>query len=280
MATLLDGKLVSSKILSTLQEKITLLNAPIGLAVIQIGNDPASSIYVNHKIKICQQLGYHSFPFHLNETVTQEEVTTLIEQLNHNSTIHGILLQLPLPAHLNVEPLLQTISAKKDVDCFHYENIGALFSGNTTFTPCTPQGIITLLNYYQLPITGQEVVVVGRSNIVGKPLATLLTQENATVTLCHRQTTNLIEHTQRADILISCAGVPHLIEAKHVKKNAIVIDVGIHRLHNSKKLIGDVHFDEVAPHVSYITPVPGGVGPMTIASLMQNCYDAYQHQIK
>ncbi|WP_068792873.1 bifunctional methylenetetrahydrofolate dehydrogenase/methenyltetrahydrofolate cyclohydrolase FolD [Brevibacillus laterosporus] len=239
-----------------------------GLAVVLVGDDPASQTYVNGKIKACEETGIYSKSFRLESNVTQQEVVNLVKELNQDPNIHGILVQLPLPKHMNEEAIIDTISPEKDVDGFHPISVGNLCIGKETFLPCTPHGVIELIKSTGISMEGKHAVVVGRSNIVGKPVSLLLLHENATVTMCHSRTKNLEEHTRQADILVVAVGIAHLIKKEHVKDGAIVIDVGMNRLDG--KLTGDVLFDEVKEVASHITPVPGGVGPMTITMLMQN----------
>ena len=239
--------------------------------MIQVGNDPASSVYVNNKKKACTYIGIRSLSYELPEETTEEELLVLIEKLNKDDTVNGILVQLPLPGHINEDRVIGAISPKKDVDGFHPENVGKLVIGERGFVSCTPAGIIQLLK--RSGIDGKNCVIVGRSNIVGKPMALLMLRENATVTIAHSKTQNLKELCRQADILIVAIGKPQFITADYIKEGAVVIDVGIHRNENGK-LCGDVKFDEVAEHTSAITPVPGGVGPMTIAMLMNNCVES------
>lgn len=273
MAQLIDGKKISKEIKDELKEKVAAYKAQgktAALAVIQVGEDPASSVYVNNKKKACEYIGIESLEFHLPETITEEELLSLIEKLNQDEKVNGILVQLPLPKHINEEKVIQTISPKKDVDGFHPQSVGALTIGQKGFVSCTPAGIIELLKRSGIEISGKECVVIGRSNIVGKPMALLLLRENGTVTIAHSRTADLRQVTKRADILVVAVGKPKMIDASYVKEGAVVIDVGIHR-NEDNKLCGDVDFDDVVEHVSAITPVPGGVGPMTIAMLMHNC---------
>jgi len=239
-----------------------------GLAVVLVGDDPASQTYVNGKIKACEETGIYSKSFRLESNVTQQEVVDLVKELNQDPNIHGILVQLPLPKHMNEEAIIDTLSPEKDVDGFHPISVGNLCIGKETFLPCTPHGVIELIKSTGISMEGKHAVVVGRSNIVGKPVSLLLLHENATVTMCHSRTKNLEEHTRQADILVVAVGIAHLIKKEHVKDGSIVIDVGMNRLDG--KLTGDVLFDEVKEVASHITPVPGGVGPMTITMLMQN----------
>ncbi len=275
MAQLIDGKLISTQIKDELKAEVIMLKEkgirPC-LAVIQVGNDPASSVYVNNKKKACAYIGIESLSYEVEEMISQEELLTIIDELNHNEMVHGILVQLPLPKHINEEAVIQAISPEKDVDGFHPETVGNMCIGSKGFLPCTPAGVIQLLKRSHIEIEGKECVVVGRSNIVGKPMALLLLRENGTVTIAHSRTKDLKEITKRADILIAAVGKPKFITSEYVKEGAVVIDVGIHRNENNK-LCGDVDFDDVIDKVSAITPVPGGVGPMTIAMLMNNCVE-------
>jgi methylenetetrahydrofolate dehydrogenase (NADP+)/methenyltetrahydrofolate cyclohydrolase len=276
MAQIIDGKQISKDIKEELKEEVAALTAQgrqCCLAVIQVGNDPASSVYVGNKKKACAYIGIKSLSYELPEETTQEELLALIDKLNHDASVHGILCQLPLPAHIDEDAVIGRISPKKDVDGFHPQNVGALVIGQQGFVSCTPAGIIQLLKRSGIAIAGKHCVVIGRSNIVGKPMALLMLRENATVTVCHSRTANLPEICREADILIVAIGKPQFIGAEYVKDGAVVIDVGIHRDENNK-LCGDVKYDEVSGKASHITPVPGGVGPMTIAMLMHNCVEA------
>lgn len=276
MYTLIDGKAIAQEIKNECKEKAAFLKEQgitKTLAVIQVGSDPASSVYVRNKKNACAFVGIESLSYELPDTTSEEELLSLIRELNDNSKVNGILVQLPLPSHIDEDKVIQTISPTKDVDGFHIQNAGALATGEKGFVPCTPLGVIELLKRSNISIEGKHCVVLGRSNIVGKPMAQLLLKENGTVTICHSKTTNLKELTRQADILVVAIGKPKFVDASFVKEGAVVIDVGIHRNENNK-LCGDVNFDDVAPHTSAITPVPGGVGPMTIAMLMKNCIDA------
>lgn len=276
MAQIIDGKFIAKQIKDQLKEEVSLLKeagTSVCLAVIQVGQDPASSVYVNNKKKACAYIGIDSVSYELKEDTEEEELIQLIEKLNGTENVHGILVQLPLPAHINEDRIIRTISPDKDVDGFHPVSVGRLWLGEKGFVSCTPAGIIQLLKRSGLEIEGKECVVVGRSNIVGKPMAALLLRENATVTVAHSRTADLKEVTRRADILIAAVGQPKMITAKYVKEGAVVIDVGMHR-NADNHLCGDVDFDDVFSKVSAITPVPGGVGPMTIAMLMSNCVEA------
>ena len=276
MANIIDGKQISKDIKEELKAEVASLAAPgrkCCLAVIQVGNDPASSVYVGNKKKACAYVGIESLAYELPEETTEEELLTIIDKLNKDANVHGILCQLPLPKHINEDHVIKAISPKKDVDGFHPQNVGALVIGEKGFVSCTPAGIIQLLKRSNIEMDGKHCVVVGRSNIVGKPMSLLMLRENATVTICHSHTKNLKEICKEADILIVAIGKPQFIGKEYVKDGAVVIDVGIHRDENNK-LCGDVKYDEVEPVASYITPVPGGVGPMTIAMLMHNCVEA------
>lgn len=276
MALIIDGKVISTQIKDELKTEMDALHArgqKVTLAVIQVGSDPASSVYVNNKKKACAYVGIESLAYELPEETTQEALLTLIEKLNGQEEVHGILVQLPLPGHIQEEAVIQAIDPKKDVDGFHPQNVGALCIGQKGFVSCTPAGIIQLLKRSGVDITGKECVVVGRSNIVGKPMALLLLRENGTVTVCHSKTKDLKAVCQRADILVAAIGKPKFFNHEYIKEGAVVIDVGIHR-DASNKLCGDVDYADVVDKVSAITPVPGGVGPMTIAMLMYNCVQA------
>ncbi len=280
MAKLIDGKAISAQIKEECKEKVAKMKADgieVTLAVIQVGNDPASTIYVGNKKKACEYIGIRSLAYELPEETTQEELLKLIEELNARKDVNGILVQLPLPGHIDEEKVLDAIHPSKDVDGFHPQNVGALCIGKPGFVSCTPAGIIQLLKRSDIEIAGKECVVIGRSNIVGKPMALLLLRENGTVTVTHSRTKDLKEVTKRADILVVAIGKPKMITADYVKEGAVVIDVGIHRNENNK-LCGDVDFENVEPHCSAITPVPGGVGPMTIAMLMNNCVESVSLQ--
>lgn len=276
MTQIIDGKRISQEIKEELKQEVAVLREAgkeCCLAVIQVGDDPASSVYVRNKKRACEYIGVKSLSYELPESTTEEELLALIGKLNEDQTVHGILCQLPLPKHIDEEKVLNTISPKKDVDGFHPQNVGALVVGQKGFISCTPAGIIELLKRSNIEIAGKHCVVIGRSNIVGKPMALLMLRENATVTVCHSKTTNLKEICKEADILIVAIGKPLCVTADYVKDGAVVIDVGIHR-DAENKLCGDVAYDEVKDHTSAITPVPGGVGPMTIAMLMHNCVEA------
>lgn len=276
MAKIIDGKLISQQIKEELKEEVARYKEEgkeCALAVIQVGNDPASTVYVSNKKKACAYIGIQSLSYELPENITEEELLALIDKLNQDENVHGILCQLPLPKHIDEKKVLQRISVKKDVDGFHPQSVGSLVVQEPGFVSCTPAGIIELLKRSDVEISGKNCVVVGRSNIVGKPMALLMLNENATVTVCHSRTQNLKEICKTADILIVAMGKPKFITADYIKEGAVVIDVGIHR-DAQNKLCGDVAFDEVEPLCSAITPVPGGVGPMTICMLMKNCVEA------
>lgn len=273
MAILIDGKKISKEIKDELKQKVVKLKQAgkkVTLAVIQVGNDPASSVYVGNKKKACEYIGISSLAYELPEDTAEEKLLNLIKELNERKDVNGILVQLPLPAHINEDLVIKTIAPEKDVDGFHPQSVGALSIGQKGFVSCTPAGVIQLLKRTGIEIEGKECVVLGRSNIVGKPMALLLLRENGTVTVCHSRTNNLKEVTRRADILVVAVGKPKFVTKEYVKEGAAVIDVGIHRNENNK-LCGDVDFDDVEPIAGSITPVPGGVGPMTIAMLMHNC---------
>ena len=273
MPLLIDGKKISTEIKDELKvtvEELKKQGVETCLAVIQVGDDPASSIYVRNKKRACAYVGIESLSYELPEETTEDQLVKLVKELNENDNVHGILVQLPLPKHINADMIIRTISPDKDVDGFHPESVGRLCIGEPGFVSCTPAGIIQLLKRSGIEIEGKECVVVGRSNIVGKPMSILLLRENGTVTITHSRTKDLKEVTGRADILVVAIGKPKFITADYVKEGAVVIDVGMHR-NEENKLCGDVDFDDIKDKVSAITPVPGGVGPMTIAMLMYNC---------
>lgn len=273
MGRRIDGKAISQMVKDELKERVKQEGIEATLAVIQVGNDPASTVYVGNKKKACEYIGIRSLAFELPEETKEEELLELVRELNEREDVNGILVQLPLPAHMDEDKVIQTISPKKDVDGFHPQSVGALSIGQPGFVSCTPAGVVQLLKRSGVEMEGKECVIVGRSNIVGKPMALLMLRENATVTICHSRTKDLKEVTKRADILIVAIGKPKFITKEYVKEGAVVIDVGIHRDENNK-LCGDVDFADVEPVTSAITPVPGGVGPMTIAMLMNNCVEA------
>ena len=276
MAMLLKGKEVSQRIKDELIEQVKLMKVrgvDPGLAVILVGDDPASQVYVRNKKLACEYIGIKSFEYLLPGTTTQKELTGLIEKLNHDGSVSGILCQLPLPEHINEESVINAIDPKKDVDAFHPVNVGKIMTGNYDFVPCTPAGVMELINESGIDVAGKECVVVGRSNIVGKPMAMLLLHKHGTVTICHSKTANLSEKTRKADILVAAVGIPGFIKGDMIKPGAVVIDVGINRV-APKKLVGDVDFEAAEKIAGAITPVPGGVGPMTIAMLMKNTLKA------
>lgn len=276
MAFIIDGKKISGEIKDELKDKVSELRMKgieITLAVIQVGNDPASAVYVGNKKKACEYIGIKSLAYELPEDTTESELLALVTKLNEDTTVNGILVQLPLPKHIDEDLVIQTILPAKDVDGFHPQSVGALSIGQKGFVSCTPAGIVELLKRSNIEIEGKECVIIGRSNIVGKPMALLMLRENATVTICHSRTKNLPEVAKRADILIVAIGKPLFVTKDYIKEGAVVIDVGMHRNENNK-LCGDVDFNDVMVQVSAITPVPGGVGPMTIAMLMNNCVES------
>ena len=277
MGMIIDGNKIAQDIRSEVRQKTLELrqqrNITPGLAVVLVGDDPASQVYVGRKAKACAEVGFLSREYKLPAETEEKKLLKIIKKLNKDESVHGILVQLPLPKHISTENIIAAIDPDKDVDGFHPYNVGGLVTGTPLFVPCTPRGIMELISRSGIDLTGKEAVVVGRSNIVGKPMAFLLLAQNATVTMCHSRTKDLPSVTRRADVLIAAIGKPRMIKADMVKEGAVVIDVGVNRLENGK-LAGDVDFDEVAPRTSYITPVPGGVGPMTIAMLMKNTLDA------
>lgn len=273
---LLDGKMLSNKIKNELKAEFAKLDPKPKLVVILVGDDPASKLYVQSKQKACEEVGVISETILLDSTITEEQLVLEIERLNNDPTVHGILVQLPLPKHLNETLIINTISDKKDVDGFHIYNKGRLINNLEAIVPATPLGVLTLLKEYNIEIKGKHAVVIGRSNIVGRPMAALLLNHDATVTICHRYTENLKQYTLMADIIVCAVGKPNLITADMVKEGAVIIDVGINRL--GKKVVGDVDFENVKDKASAITPVPGGVGPMTIAMLLSNLLKCYQNQ--
>lgn len=269
---IIDGKRISKEIKEEIRDKVSKLNREgkeVALAVILVGENPASQVYVRNKQKACEFTGIKSLSYNLPEDTSEEELLDLIEELNHRDDVNGILVQLPLPKQINEERILDRIDPKKDVDGFHPVSVGNLSIGRPGYVSCTPAGIIELLKRSDIPMDGKNVVIVGRSNIVGKPMAILMLRENATVTICHSHTKNMREITSQADILVAAIGKPKFFKKEDVKEGAVVIDVGMDRDENNK-LCGDVDFDDVYDKVSHITPVPGGVGPMTIAMLMSN----------
>lgn len=280
MAHIIDGKAISMQIKDELKERVAALKkegVSVTLAVIQVGNNPASTVYVNNKKKGCEYIGIGSLSYGLPQETSEKELLSLIEELNERKDVNGILVQLPLPSHIDEDKVIKAIDPKKDVDGFHPQSVGALCIGQPGFVSCTPAGIIQLLKRSGIEICGKECVILGRSNIVGKPMSLLMLRENATVTIAHSKTAHLKEVTKRADILIVAIGRPKMVTRDYVKEGAVVIDVGINRDENNK-LCGDVDFDDVAPVCSAITPVPGGVGPMTIAMLLNNCLESVDLQ--
>lgn len=280
MSNIIDGKVVSAAVKERVAKEVKELDqkgVSVCLAVILVGNDPASQIYVANKKKACEQLGIISKEFVLPEATTQQELLSLVNDLNNDSSVNGILCQLPLPKGLDEKAVIAAIDPQKDVDAFHPVNVGKIMIGDYDFLPCTPAGVMEMLAYYNIDVGGKECVVIGRSNIVGKPMGMLLLHKNGTVTICHSRTQNLSEVTRRADILVAAVGKANFVTADMVKDGAVVIDVGMNRDSNNK-LCGDVDFDAVKTKASYITPVPGGVGPMTIAVLMQNTLTAAKRQ--
>ena len=277
MAEIISGKLVSSEVRKSIASEIEAFKAESGivpgLAVILVGNNPASAVYVRNKHKACLEVGINSYEITLPEETTEEELLDRISKLNSDPNVHGILVQLPLPKHISEDNVINAISPEKDVDAFHPANVGKIVIGKYDFLPCTPAGIMELLHFYNVDISGKECVVIGRSNIVGKPMALLLLAENGTVTVCHSRTKDLKEVAKRADILVVAIGRPKFVSADMVKPGAVVIDVGINRLDDGK-LCGDVDYDAVEPIAEMITPVPGGVGPMTITMLLKNTLTA------
>jgi len=276
-ANIIDGKKVAQKIQDGLKEKINKLKTKPGLAVIIVGDDPASVVYTNNKVKACKEIGIYSEKHELSADIAQEELLELIEKLNNDKKINGILVQLPLPEQIDENAVINAIDPKKDVDGFHPSNMGRVLLGKPYLAPCTAVGVLKLLDEYKIELEGKDVCIVGHSYIVGKPLAALCLNRDATISVCHIRTKNLKEHTLRADIIMTATGVPGLIKADMVKEGAVVVDIGIFRKGN--KIVGDVDFENVRERCSYITPVPGGVGPMTIACLLENTLLAYKEQV-
>ena len=278
---IIDGKKVSAEVKERVRQQTLQLkndyNITPGLAVVIVGDDPASRVYVNNKKKACEVVGFKSEEYALPAGTTQEELLDLVKTLNTKEDINGILVQLPLPKHLDDKAVIEAIDPKKDVDAFHAVNVGKIMLGEYDFLPCTPAGVMEMLHSYDIPVEGKECVVIGRSNIVGKPMGMLLLHENGTVTICHSRTKNLAEVCRRADILVAAVGIPKFVKADMVKEGAVVIDVGMDRDENGK-LCGDVDFENVKDKCSFITPVPGGVGPMTISTLMKNTLKACKLQ--
>lgn len=281
MSKIIDGKVISASVKERVKAEVEVLKQQgisVGLAVIIVGEDPASKVYVANKKKACEALGIISQEYALPENTTQEELLSLIQTLNNEKSINGILCQLPLPKHLDENAVINAINPLKDVDAFHAKNVGKIMLGDYDFVPCTPAGVMEMLAYEKVEIAGKNCVVIGRSNIVGKPMSMLLLHKNGTVTICHSKTENLKEVCQKADILVAAVGRPNFVKGDMVKQGAVVIDVGINRVDG--KLVGDVDFSDVEDKCSAITPVPGGVGPMTIAMLMQNTVTAAKKQNK
>lgn len=280
MGEIIDGKLISKSVKDKIAAEVKVLKksgVTPGLAVIIVGENPASQIYVRNKQRACEEVGFESFKYELPENTTQDELLELVKKLNDDDRVNGILCQLPLPEHIDESTVINNISPKKDVDAFHPENVGRIMIGDYSFLPCTPAGVMELIASTGTDISGKECVVVGRSNIVGKPMAMLLLHKSGTVTVCHSKTQDLRAECQRADILVAAVGVPKLITGDMVKEGAVLIDVGMNRDENGK-LCGDIDFDSCKDKASYITPVPGGVGPMTIAMLMANTLTAAKEQ--
>ena len=280
--TIIDGKALSEKVLKEIEKEHSELEKKVGrkagLAVIIVGENPASQIYVRNKIRACEKVGFHSETIRLDENITEENLLLEIEKLNNNSNIDGILVQLPIPKHIDGLKIINAISAEKDVDGFHTTNIGKMMIGDETgFLPCTPAGVVHMFEEYNINLEGKDVLVIGQSNIVGKPMTLLLIKKRATVQVCNSKTKNLSEKLQKADVVVAAAGSPKLIKAIDVKEDVVVIDVGINRVDG--KLCGDVDFEEVSKKASFITPVPGGVGPMTIAMLIKNTFKSYKQKI-
>ena len=282
MATIIDGKKLAKKIRENLKiecDELKKKGIKPKLAVIMVGDDPASKVYVRNKSRACDEIGIEYQEYLLSDNITQDELLKLIKKLNNDKTVNGILLQTPIPENLDINEAFKTITYLKDVDGFTPSSVGKLCIGEDTFVSCTPLGVIKMLEEYNIDLNGKDVVILGRSNIVGRPLIQCCLQKNATVTICHSKTNNLKEHTKRADVIISAIGKPKFVTADMVKDNVVVIDVGINRDENGK-LVGDVDFENVEKKASYITPVPGGVGPMTIAMLMHNVIKATKEQYK
>ncbi len=280
MYKIIDGKAVSAYVKEQVRNEVAELSksgSVPALAVIIVGDDPASKVYVGNKKKACEMTGMRSVEYALPDETTEEELLELIGKLNNDKEINGILCQLPVPKHINEDKIIDAIAPEKDVDGFSAVNVGKIWLGKYEISPCTPMGVIELLDYYDIPLEGKNCVIVGRSNIVGKPMAALLLERNATVTVCHSRTKDLASFTKNADVIVAAVGRANFITADMVKEGAVVIDVGINRLENGK-LCGDVDFENVKEKASYITPVPGGCGPMTIAVLMKNTLVAYKNQ--
>ena len=280
--TIIDGKALSDKILKEIENEHSELQAKVGrkagLAVIIVGENPASQIYVRNKIRACERVGFHSETIRFDENITEENLLLEIEKLNNDNNIDGILVQLPIPKHIDELKIINAISAEKDVDGFHTTNIGKMMIGDETgFLPCTPAGVIQMFEEYNIDLEGKDVLVIGQSNIVGKPMTLLLINKRATVQVCNSKTKNLPEKLQKADVVVAAAGSPKLVKGSDVKEGVVVIDIGINRVDG--KICGDVDFEEVSQKASYITPVPGGVGPMTIAMLIKNTFKSYKQKV-
>ncbi|MBU1201988.1 MAG: bifunctional methylenetetrahydrofolate dehydrogenase/methenyltetrahydrofolate cyclohydrolase FolD [Nanoarchaeota archaeon] len=276
MYEIIDGRKVAGELREKIKKEVLMLDSKPGLAVILIGNNPASQIYVNLKTKMCKEVGINSYKYELDKDTSQEQLLELIDKLNHDNNINGILVQLPLPKQISQNKIVETVLPKKDVDGFHPVNQGKLLLNEQGLQACTPRGTMKLLKYYNIDLVGKDVVVIGRSVIVGKPVAQMLTNENATVTICHSKTRDLKSHTLKADIIVSAVGKKNLVTADMVKEGVVVVDVGMIR--DGDRLCGDVDFENVKEKCSFITPVPGGVGPMTIACLLENTLAAYKMQ--
>lgn len=281
MAILINGKEVSAEVKAGVAAEAAKLKEEkglkVGLAVVIVGNNPASRVYVNSKKKACEEVGFQSFEYALDENTTQEQLLDLVDVLNRDSRVNGILVQLPLPKHIDENAIINAICADKDVDAFHPKNVGKIMIGDYSFLPCTPAGVMELIAHTGVEVSGKNCVVIGRSNIVGKPMAMLLLHKSGTVTICHSKTQNIADITRNADILVVAVGKPNFVTGDMIKEGAVVIDVGMNRLENGK-LCGDVEFDSAEKKAGYITPVPGGVGPMTIAMLMKNTLTAAKQQ--
>ena len=282
MAELIDGKLVSSELRLNVKNDVEEIKSKYGLvpglAVIIVGDNPASRVYVRNKKRACEEAGINSYEISLPENTTEKQLLSEIEKLNKDGNVHGILVQLPLPAHISEDNVINAIDPAKDVDAFHPVNVGKIMTGKYSFLPCTPAGVISLLDYYNVDLSGKKCVVLGRSNIVGKPMAHLLMERNATVTVCHSKTLNINDELLRADVIVVAIGRPEFLKGNSVKEGAVVIDVGINRTAEGK-LVGDVDFKSVSEKASLITPVPGGVGPMTITTLLQNTLTAFKRAL-
>ncbi len=281
MAILINGKEVSAEVKAGVAAEAAKLKEEkglkVGLAVVIVGNNPASRVYVNSKKKACEEVGFQSFEYALDENTTQEQLLDLVDVLNRDSRVNGILVQLPLPKHIDENAIINAICVDKDVDAFHPKNVGKIMIGDYSFLPCTPAGVMELIAHTGVEVSGKNCVVIGRSNIVGKPMAMLLLHKSGTVTICHSKTQNIADITRNADILVVAVGKPNFVTGDMIKEGAVVIDVGMNRLENGK-LCGDVEFDSAEKKAGYITPVPGGVGPMTIAMLMKNTLTAAKQQ--